>query len=145
MPWQHGPVAFGYVAAHKFFQHPVFRPIVEDIVHAVAYAWVFDFQDPRFGFVKHGLRYICPVEYLNQPIPPDHFDHTPNIGIIWGDSPLGGAHTFLIGAMDLIAETTSNAAIRDSALGIRRIIHGPEAFTTDSWRWNRWTNIREPN
>jgi hypothetical protein len=144
MPWQQAPVAFGYLAAARFFQDPLFAAVAYDTVAAVAYSWVKDYQDPKFGLVRSGLRYYTPVSYNHQPVPADFWDQTPGIGARWGDSPLGGAHAFLIGAMDLIREQSPDVLQRAAAAAIREELHEPLRRGGDGWRWYKWANLREP-
>src|SRR5262249_13216254 len=74
MPWQHGGVLYGYLAAWKFFGDPLYLRICESAAQCVDYAWVSNWQDPQLGFVADGLRYYAPVEYANVPVLPSYFD-----------------------------------------------------------------------
>ncbi len=133
MPWQHGAVLYGYLGAWRFFQEPVLLQICEDVVPAVQYAWLTNHQDPVRGLVAEGLRYYVPISANGQPVPANHFDAT--VGVKWGDSPLGGAHTFLIGGLMHLADATSDPAVRQGALRYGRVIRGT---VTDSDRWDKW-------
>jgi hypothetical protein len=135
MPWQHGSVLYGFLAAHKFFGDATAMQIAEDVVPAVEYAWVTNFQDPRFGFVANGLRYYCPTEHNGVPVPANHFDNVPGVGVKWGDSPLGGAHTFLTSGLFLLADRTENDVLRAKALHYGKILLGP---LDDGARWYKW-------
>ncbi|MEY3163152.1 MAG: hypothetical protein RIT25_3147 [Planctomycetota bacterium] len=136
MPWQHGSILYGFLAAYRFFQDPVLLEIAEDVVRAVDYGWVKGFQDPRFGYVANGLRYYVPVEVNGTPTSPEAFDTNRSIGPRWGDSPLGGAHTFLIVGLHALAELTSRTNIRDKALE-----YGSALFPgnwDNNMRWSKW-------
>jgi len=133
MPWQHGPVLYGMLGAHKFFEDPLALTIAEDVVPTVEYAWVRNYNDPKWGLVVDGLRYYVPTHYNGQPVPADYFDST--VGVKWGDSPLGGAHSFLVSGLFLLAERTGDAALSDKALHYTRILLGPIA---DGKRWYKW-------
>lgn len=136
MPWQHGAALYGYLAAYRFFQDPLLLEIAEDVVRAVDYAWVKGFQDSRFGYVANGLRYYVPVEVNGSPVQPESFDTNSSIGPRWGDSPLGGAHTFLIVGLHALAEVTSRTAIRDKALEYGRALF--PGNWDNSMRWSKW-------
>ncbi|GAB4153282.1 MAG: hypothetical protein Fur0037_22090 [Planctomycetota bacterium] len=135
MPWQHGALLYGYLGAYRFFRDPLLLRIAEDVTTAVEYAWVSGYQDPQRGFVQEGLRYYCPVEYNGQPIPANYWDGDPSIGVRWGDSPLGGAHTFLIGGLHLLADWTQDAAVRQRALYYGNMLLGQ---LDGNGRWNKW-------
>lgn len=134
MPWQHGALLYGYLGAYRFFRDPQLLRICEDSVTAVQYAWLTNYQDPQRGLVANGLRYYVPTEHNGTPVAANYFDAT--VGVRWGDSPLGGAHIFLIGGLLLLADTTQDAALRTRALQYGRLLrNGP--LSADS-RWNKW-------
>lgn len=135
MPWQHGAVLYGYLGAYKAFEDPLMLQIAEDVVDAVEYAWVSNFNDPVRGFVAQGLRYYVPITYNGNPIPASFWDNTPGIGIRWGDSPLGGAHTFLIGGLAMLSQMGSTATVRSKAQ-----LYGGYLLGTvnDLSRWDKW-------
>lgn len=135
MPWQHGAVLYGYLGAYRFFRDQLLLRIAEDVTTAVEYAWVSNYQDPQRGLVANGLRYYCPVEFNGQPIPANYWDGDPSIGVRWGDSPLGGAHTFLIGGLHLLADMTGDAGVRQRALYYGTMLLGS---LDDNGRWNKW-------
>lgn len=134
LPWQHGGVLYGYLAAYKYWQEPVLLHICEDVAQCVDYSWVVNATHPTFGFVPQGLRYYVPATYNSTPIPANYWDSLP-IGIHFGDSPLGGAHTFLIGGLYHLADMTNDSATRTRALHYADILLGN--LTANS-RWNKW-------
>ncbi len=139
MPWQHGPILLGFSAAHEFWGSKVAKQIAEDVVTAVEYAWVKNFKsDPKYGTITDGLRYYVPVLHNNKGVPPSYFDKTAGIGARWGDSPLGGAHEFLVSGLYLVADRSNDNAFRSRALYMADKLLG----TIDASRgrlWNKWT------
>ncbi|MBK8097405.1 MAG: hypothetical protein IPK26_09870 [Planctomycetes bacterium] len=136
LPWQYGSLVYGYLAAARFFQQPDCLIAAERTIAAIEYAWVRDFLDPVFGQVANGLRYYCPVEHQGQAIPANHWDTTAGVGVRWGESPLGGANTYLLGAMYLLADQTADQALRLRALELANLLRqGP---FTDADRWDKW-------
>ncbi len=134
MPWQHGAVLYGYLGAYRAFGEPILLTIAEDVVETVQYSWVTNVQTAGFGLVANGLRYYVPVTYNGTPIPANYWD-TYNYGIHLGDSPLGGAHTFLIGGLHHLAAMTSNTSVRTRALLYGGMLLG----TMQSGdRWSKW-------
>lgn len=134
MPWQHGAVLFGYLAAWKFFGDPLLLEICNDVTHGVAYGWVQDVTHPEFGFVPHGLRYYVPVTYQGEPVPPSIFDATHNVS--FGDEPLGGAHSLLAAGLLMLSETSMDPVRQQVALQ-----HGQLLLPTplaDEDLWNKW-------
>ena len=137
MPWHHGGVLFGYLAAYRYFGDPVLLEICEDVVDTVEYSWVSNMNNhPRFGFIAEGLRYYTPVTHNGTSVPADYWDNL-SIGAHMGDSPLGGAHTFLIGGLHLLANATNDSDVRMRALQYGAILRGPAALS-DNARWNKW-------
>ena len=134
MPWQHGAVLYGYLAGWKFFGDPLYLQICEAAAQCVDYGWVHGYQDPRLGYVQDGLRYYAPVEYAGNPIPPSFFD--PTIGPIWGDSPLGGAHSELLGGLLLLARTTDEPTARARAEERGTLLL--RLPLDDGDRWDKW-------
>ena len=141
MPWQHGALLYGYLAAWKIFGDPGFLAICEDAARCVDYAWVTNYQDPVLGLVENGLRYYVPVTYQWNPVPANAFD--PTVGIEWGDTPLGGAHVFLVGGMMLLADTTSSGEIRDHCIQYGSLL-SPRPYNESTW-WSRWHYIVPPH
>jgi hypothetical protein len=136
MPWQHGAVLYGYLAAWKFFGDPLFLRLCEGVAQCVDYAWVRNWQDPNLGLVANGLRYYVPVEYQGAPVPPNVFD--PTVGVIWGDSPLGGAHSELLGLL-LLARTSQDPVAR-----ARGEEYGTQLLRLpidDENRWDKWFSV----
>ena len=109
--------------------------LCEDVVTTVEYSWVTNYNDPNYGLVANGLRYYTPVEYNGNPIAANHFDSDPNIGVRWGDSPLGGAHIFLIGGLSTLSWWSPDANVRQRALDKARILF---PILDDNARWNKW-------
>jgi hypothetical protein len=134
MPWQHGAVLYGFLGAYRFFQDPVYLEIAEDVVDCVQYSWVTNFQDPVRGLVPNGLRYYTPVEFNGTPIPANFWDLDPNIGVKWGDSPLGGAHIFLIGGLYQLIDMTTDQGVRNRAFQYATAF-GP---IDNNSRWSKW-------
>jgi hypothetical protein len=141
MPWQHGAVLYGYLGANRFFRDAVMEQICEDVVPCVEYAWVTNYQDPQYGLVANGLRYYVPVEFNGAPVAPNFFDAS--AGVHWGDSPLGGAHTFLIGGLLLLSEATADNGLSQRALQYGSLLRGPGL--TDYDRWDKWHYVLTEN
>ncbi|HHI80839.1 MAG TPA: hypothetical protein ENK02_12790 [Planctomycetes bacterium] len=142
MPWQHAAIVHGYMGVWRYFGDQTARRIAHDALFAVIYGWVRNFKDPKYGLVKDGLRYFVPVSYNKKPIPANYWDLTKGIGVRWGDNPLGGAHTFLVGAMDLIREDSPTPAEYLAATYIRNALTR-DMRKDERWRWYRWTFLRE--
>ena len=64
---------------------------------------------------------------------PDFFDGT--YGVHWGDAPLGGAHTFLIGGLYTLVDWSSNADVRARAFHYAGLLL---PLVNDNARWNKW-------
>ena len=142
MPWQHAPVIYGFLAAHRFFGDATSLQIAEDTVEAVRYAWVTNYNDPVFGLVRNGLRYYVPTWHNNQWVPANFFDSSHGIKWGGGGSPLGGAHTFLTGALFTLADRSPDPAIQNGALFYAN--HLLQTWGDDD-RWTKWTfTVREP-
>jgi len=139
MPWQHGALLYGYLGAAFFFESELCMQICEDVPRCIDYSWVRNFtNDPRFGTVADGLRYYVPVEVDGSPVPPNHFDQVSGVGVKWGDSPLGGAHTFLTGGLLLLARDTRDPTVRAMALEYGEKLFGGFTAYYDNKRWNKW-------
>ena len=139
MPWQHGPVLLGFSAAYEYWGSTVAKKIAEDVVTAVEYASVINFQnDPKYGTVAQGLRYYVPVVHNQQQVPASYFDRTAGIGVRWGDSPLGGAHQFLISGLYIVADRTGDKALRDRALILADRLLG-KVDANRNRLWDKWT------
>jgi hypothetical protein len=134
MPWQHGAVLYGFLGAYKAFGDSVLLDIAEDVPTTVEYSWVTNFNHPTFGFVANGLRYYVPASHNGTPVPANYWDGLSQ-SIKFGDSPLGGAHTFLIGGLHLLQELSPDATVRQKALLYGAQIRGTVA---DPDRWNKW-------
>jgi hypothetical protein len=135
MPWQHGAVLYGYLGAYESFGEPLLRTIATDVVQTVAYSWVTNYQSPQFGFVAEGLRYYTPASHNTVPVAANYWDSLAQ-GVKFGDSPLGGAHGFLIGGLHLLAEQTPDPAVRTQALHYGGLLRGP-VNSLDRWyKWN---------
>ena len=133
MPWQHGALLYGYLGAYRFFREPVLLDICEDVITTVEYSWMSNYNDPHHGFIEEGLRYYTPVSHNSNLVPANYWDGS--VGVHWGDSPLGGAHTFLIGGLHILASWSPDPQKRQRALDKARILL-PEA--TNNRRWNKW-------
>ncbi|MCR9246274.1 MAG: hypothetical protein NXI31_14680 [bacterium] len=134
MPWQHGAMLFGYLAAWKHFGDPLFLTICDEITRCVEYGWVRNVTQPPFGFVEHGLRFYVPTEHDNVAVPADHFDAA--FGIRFGDSPLGGAHQILLAGLLMHAEVTTDMAAQSRALRYGELLL--QLPLDDHDRWNKW-------
>jgi len=134
MPWQHGAVLYGYLGAYRAFNEPALLDIAEDVVDTVQYSWVTNVQTLSYGFVPSGLRYYVPVTSNGTPIPADFWDNY-GYGAHLGDSPLGGAHTFLIGGLHLLATMSPDASVRNRALLYGGMLLGPVGTIN---RWDKW-------
>ncbi len=134
MPWQHGAVLYGFLGAYKSFNEQILLDIAEDVPTTVEYSWVTNFQHPQFGFVANGLRYYVPASHNGTPVPANYWDGLSQ-SIKFGDSPLGGAHTFLIGGLHLLQELSPDAGVRQKALFYGAQLRGTVA---DPDRWNKW-------
>jgi hypothetical protein len=133
MPWQHGALFYGYLGAYKHFRDPLLMHICEDCLQCVDYAWVRNYNDAHLGFVPEGLRYYVVVRYNGQDVGPDFFDGA--YGVHWGDSPLGGAHTFLIGGLYTMVDWSSNPDVRARAFHYAGLLW---PVVNDSSRWDKW-------
>lgn len=138
MPWQHGALLYGYLGAWRAFREPILLDIAEDVVAMLDYSWVTNYHDANLGLVTSGLRYYVPVTFNGSPIPANYWDNTSGIGVRWGDSPLGGAHTFLIGGLHQLAVIGTTSTIRSRALSYGSQILGTMAASD---RWNKWNFV----
>ncbi|MGE3174845.1 MAG: hypothetical protein AB7O97_19605 [Planctomycetota bacterium] len=134
MPWQHGGVLYGYLGAFRFFGDQLLLQIAEDVVTTVEYGWVTNYNDPIFGFIPNGLRYYIPFTSEGTPIPANYWD-APPVGARFGDSPLGGAHTFLVAGLYLLADWSGNPTTRQKALHYGQLLW---AAPTENSRWDKW-------
>ena len=134
MPWQHGSVLYGYLGAYRAFQEPLLLEIAEDVVDTVQYSWVTNVTSQQFGAVAQGLRYYVPVTHNSASVPANYWDGLPG-GIKFGDSPLGGAHTFLTGGLHVLAQITSDNSVRTRALLYGAALRGT---LDNNARWNKW-------
>lgn len=140
MPWQHGAVLYGYLGAYKAFEEPLLLQIAEDVAETVQYSWVANVQTTAYGLVANGLRYYVPVMHNGVPIPANHWDNF-NYGILFGDSPLGGAHTFLIGGLHHLATLSTNPSVRTKAALYGGLLLGT---MSDGARWSKWNYCLPP-
>jgi hypothetical protein len=141
MPWQHGAVLHGYLAGWKFFGDPLYLSIANDVARCVDYAWVRNWNDPQFGFVADGLRYYAPVEYAGVPALPSVFDAT--LGVRFGDSPLGGAHSELLGGLLLLARTTTDVDAQARAEQYGELLMQLPLDNGD--HWDKWFALLPPD
>ena len=137
MPWQHGALLYGYLAAWKFFGDPLFLQLCEETSACVGYAWARDFQDPILGFVPNALRYYCPVEYQGNPVLPDAFDAT--LGVVYGDGPLSGANSIPMGALLLLSQVAQNPGVRQACEQYGTLL--ARLPLTDARRWEKWYSV----
>ncbi|MCK5945316.1 MAG: hypothetical protein KAI24_25225, partial [Planctomycetes bacterium] len=141
MPWQHGAVLYGFLGAYRSFDEPVLLEIAEDVATTVEYSWVTNMTHPTFGFVGNGLRYYVPASHNGTPVVANHWDGL-SVGAHFGDSPLGGAHTFLLGSLHLLADMTSDATVRTKALTYGAMLRGS---VSENDRWNKWYYCLPPS
>jgi hypothetical protein len=134
MPWQHGSILYGYLGAYKAFGAPILLEIAEDVVETVEYSWVAGVTQAPWGFIAQGIRYYVPVSHNGTAIPANHFDNLPG-GIRFGDNPIGGAHSFLIGGLHQVADITSDNSVRTRALLYGAVLRGQ---LTNRDRWDKW-------
>jgi hypothetical protein len=132
--YQYGSLLYGYLGAYKAFGEPRLLAIAEDAVETVQYSWVTNITQAPYGFIPQGLRYMIPISHNGTPIPANYWDNLPG-GIRFGDSPLGGSHSMLIGGLHHLADFTSDNSIRTRALYYGGILRG-ELSASD--RWNKW-------
>jgi hypothetical protein len=135
MPWQHGPVAMAFHAAYEYWGEIRCKRISDDVVASTEYAWVLGYQDPKWGFVQNGLRYYVPVEHNTQAIPANFFDS--QYGIKFGDSPLGGAHEFLISGLYMIAQDIEFPILEAKALYMADNLLGSVGSSRERL-WSKW-------
>ncbi|MCA8952221.1 MAG: hypothetical protein KDE27_22110, partial [Planctomycetes bacterium] len=134
MPWQHGAILYGYLAGWKFFGDEFYLTICDEVVRCVDYAWVRNVTQAPFGFVTDGLRYYTPTSFDGAYVPASHFDATH--GIPFGDSPLGGAHLFLLAGLLMHSRIGKDAGIRALAGQYGELLL--QAPLGDGERWNKW-------
>ncbi|MFK7739309.1 MAG: hypothetical protein AB8H80_03215 [Planctomycetota bacterium] len=134
MPWQHGAVLYGFLGAYRVFEEPALLTIAEDVATTVEYSWVTNMNHPSFGFVAQGLRYYVPASFNGSVVPANYWDGL-SVGAHFGDSPLGGAHTFLLASLFLLADETEDTTVQAKALQYGEMIRGD---VSDSSRWNKW-------
>jgi hypothetical protein len=97
-------------------------------------ACVRNVQTTQFGFVAEGLRYYVPITVGGAPVAADRFDA--QFGPSLGDSPLRGAHSFLLGGLLMLAETAPAAADRELARQHGELLL--KAPLDDEDRWDKW-------
>lgn len=139
MPWQHGPLILGMLAAWRYLGEPAGLELCAAAMQAVEHARVREVRDPRFGHVAEGLRFHVPVAVGGKQVAPDVFDADPAIGIRFGDSPLGGAHAFLTLPLWLLAREEA------AAPECRRLAAGFGGLLLEAHRrppggaWDKWS------
>ena len=134
MPWQHGAVLYGCLAGWKFFGDPLCLELCNDVARCVEYAWVRNVTVPTLGFVQNGLRFYVPMTRDGVPVAPSFFDAS--LGIQFGDDPLGGGHSFLLGGLLMLAQTATDAGERARAQQFGELLL--QAPLSDQDRWNKW-------
>ena len=95
MTWQHGAVLYGYLGAYRHWAEPKLLEVCEDVVDNVEYSWVTNYQDPQLRLRRQRPALLHRV----QPRTARRCRRTTGTssnGIRFGDSPLGGAHVFLV-------------------------------------------------
>jgi len=140
MPWQHGPLLYGLLGAWKHFGDPLALQLASAIPQVVEHAWVRNVPSTQFGFVTEGLRYYVPLTVDGANVAPDRFDA--QYGIRFGDDPLRGAHSFLLGGLLMLAETATAQADRDRARQYGELLL--QAPLSDDDRWDKWRFVVPP-
>ena len=142
MPWQHGAALYGYLGAYNSFEASAGSGTTSSLLHIceaipgmLEYSWVSSYESPIFGFVAQGLRYYVPTTYNGNPIPASGFEQYTN-GAQFGDSPLGGAHTFLTAGLYHLKALTSDSAVAAQADYYADFIRG--STLSDENLWNKW-------
>lgn len=135
MPWQHGAVLYGYLGGYLAFGEPFMLEIAESVVDTVEYAWITNFQHETLGYVSNGLRYYVPISHNGSLVPANVWDTTPGIGPQLGSNPLGGAHSFLVGGLHLLAAATNHGSVRARAERFGGMLLGT---IDDTARWDKW-------
>lgn len=144
LPWQHAAIIYGYLPLWTYWGDKTARTIAHDVLTTIEYSWVFNYTDPKLGFVPDGLRYYVPITHQNKPVQPSVFDNVASIGVRFGDGPLIGAHTHFVGALDILAEDSLNATeLAKNRYARKRFKH--DRPTSDRWRFSRWFCLREPS
>jgi hypothetical protein len=135
LPWQHGPLLYGLLAAWKHFGDPLALQLASAVPQVVQHAWVRNVPTTQFGFVAEGLRYYVPLRVDGANVAADHFDAQYG-GVRFGDGPLRGAHSFLLGGLLMLAETAPAAADRDLARQYGELLL--QAPLDDADLWDKW-------
>ncbi len=139
MPWQHGPLILGMLAAWRYFGEKGALDLCRAALRAVDYARLKNVRLPDGRIVREGLRYYVPVEVKGRPVPAGVFDKDPSIGVKLASSPLGGPNEFLTLALYLAArepalDPESRKIARDlGGLLLKAHRRGGEG------QWNKWT------
>lgn len=134
MPWQHGALLYGYLAAYKFFGDARFLRLCEDAAPCVAHAWVRNVVLPGQGLVPDALRYYCPASYQGNVTAPDVFDGS--VGVLYGDGPLTGVHSMLLGGMLHLAEVATTESVRQQGAQYGSLLLNLPIDDRD--RWDKW-------
>ena len=133
MTWQHGAVLYGYLGAYRHWAEPKLLEVCEDVVDNVEYSWVTNYQDPQLGFVANGLRYYTAFSHNGTQVPANHWDVSN--GIRFGDSPLGGAHVFLVTGLLLLSDMSGDPTVQQRAEYYGDLLRqGP----LNNSRWDKW-------
>ena len=133
MTWQHGAVLYGYLGAYRHWAEPKLLEICEDVVDNVEYSWVTNYQDPQLGFVANGLRYYTAFSHNGVQVPANYWDASN--GIRFGDSPLGGAHVFLVTGLLLLSDMSGKPSVQQRAEQYGDLLRqGP----LNQSRWDKW-------
>lgn len=143
LPWQHAAVVYGFLPLWTHWGDQTARQIAHDVLHTIEYSWVLNYTDPKLGFLPDVIRFYTPITYQGKAVAPSIWDQTKDIGVRYGDLPLGGAHTHFAAALDLLAEdTTDPVALAKNRYARKRLMH--DKPNTDRWRYSRWFSLREP-
>jgi len=139
MPWQHGPLVLGMLAAWDHFGERGALELCEAAMDALEYARVRNVRLPGGRFVREGIRYYVPVEVKGKAVPADCFDADPRIGIKLASSPLGGPNEFLTLPLYLAArEERLSPRARKIAAGLGSLLLGAHRRGPEG-QWNKWT------
>ena len=139
MPWQHGPLILGMLAAWRYFGEKGALDLCRAALRAVDYARLRNVRLPGGRLVREGIRYYVPVEVKGKPVPAGVFDKDPSIGIKLASSPLGGPNEFLTLPLYLAArEPALDPESRRIARDLGNLLLQAHRMGGEG-QWNKWT------
>jgi len=158
LPWQHGHTLIGYLGAYKHFEPSAgtygtsgLLNVCEKAPYMVEYSWIENEYDACLSAtVTNGLRYYVftygpsgnnqPYAYI-APSDVDwiHGGSDQNAkAVLYGDGPLGGAHTFLPTGLYRLKELSTNTDVINKADYYADLIRG--SSLSDANRLDPWFN-----